>query len=540
MIEVFENRFSIGYLQLLSRQLEISHLKKTAIELKRPEQLKELKTAGRKKSIPLNRAIKIDFCGFAASTLLGTNIEKIWDEAENMYGKDASRIMKLRRDIKKKFERLFDEEVLNDLNSNGIYLQVRFCFPYLYADFPISLMRAEDSNIWQAKLDHEISFSGNAPIAPSEWDRSDIYTSQIASLEALAGICKEHPSFAKTEEYDTAINTCETRFAVIPIPSCVLVINETAISDCYIYAKLTGDDDRLAFSTPVNVLRKFKDARARKGDKITPGYDMLRQNFLYIWRHDLTLYADMATDFKEKDPEGLTRIRPPWVKKGKKEEVNINWKKKIDRIIKKKKAINPGYDPNAPEEKRNIEIWTANVNTKFGLCTRKILHKSVRMDRSRLTVHISKKALVYRVSIRHEDEEIFVFAKPGDRSILFSAFAHFAYAKKIKCSKPSMPEYYNAPTSLKTMIIRQLAVKKRIKKEGLDAESLFGILFKDSSLSGWEFLVDGKNIFMEDTEMHLREINKAYYNKGADKKYCLDGLYKPGDSPIHQGRIHPS
>lgn len=520
MIQAFENRYDAAYLELLANKLSFDTLKSSALEIEREEQQKKFTPKGQQEPITLTKVIKIEFCGLAAGTLLGGNdIEEERREIEKIYPKDAARILNLRKEIRDKFEYLFSGRALEELNNGGIYLLIRFCFPYLYADFPISLMRAEDSLIWNAKLDHEVGFSENDPVSPGEWELSNVKAAQIASLEEIVKLCRQYEDFRQMTDYDMAVNTCETRFAVIPIPTCILIINDIAISDSYIYAKVTKEK-RLLFNTPVNVTQRYLPGMPRKKENEAMSFQLLRQHFLYLWRHDLTMFADMATKFREYRPEGLLEIEPPMTDSGKPKPA-IDWEIKIDRIVAKKRRNNNEYDRKAPEEEERIEVWRANVIKKMKLSTNKILQRTIKLDQSKLEIKIDRKLLKYHVTITYNKRVIFVFDKKGENSILFSAITHFAYAK-LKGLTPLMYTNFKGKGELRRQITEQLGARKRIKDESIDADSLFDNLFRTSNHSGWEFLLPQENITLN--EKYLHYFQRVTYPVDGKNVGCLDGL----------------
>jgi hypothetical protein len=511
MIRTFENKFDTNYLRFLADKLELNSLKASAINITRKEKWKEYKSQVTKKTITLKKAIKIDFCGLASTTLLGTNMEEKAKDICAVYPEQSGEIIRLKTDISEKFRLLLTDETLDDLNQSGIYLQIRLCFPYLYADFPISLIRAEDSEIWNAKMDHEVVFSGNAPISSDEWRHSNLYDSQSGCLKEIARLCDKHRSFSRIEHYDMAINTLEARFAVIPVPVCVLMINDIAFSDAYIYAKVT-DENHLAFNTPVNAISQFSSAKGRKAKKEDTGFVMLRQNFLYIWRHDLTLYADMATRFRENTPYGLLTILPP-------DEVNAQWQKKIERIIERRKSMHPTYNPEAPREKERIREWKENVIKKMELNTRKIQDKGIVIDPSQLHIKIGRKAGEYYVDINYQSVPMFCLRKQSS-NVLLCALTHFAFAA---CTgqDPKMHRWYISRAQLKRQVIKEMGRKGRIKYPGVTKTNLFYSLFNALNKSQWTFNIPQANIRINDQH----EIEKAKYtDRDKCERSCLDGL----------------
>ncbi len=507
MLEIFENRYDVRYLEMLLSLLDIDHLKRSAVAVERAENYKTYRASRHSPPEVLKRAVKIDFCGFASTTLLGATSKELAADIQAIYPEQFDRIMALRRSIHERFTLLLSKGCLKELNDAGMYLQIRFCFSYLYADFPISLMRAEDSNIWDARLDHQVSFSKNAPMTMDEWKDSFVYRSQMASLREVGRLCTANPSLVRTRMYDKMVNTFETRFAVIPIPMCLLLINGVAIADTYAYAKVSGGN-HLAVSNPINLVGH-------------PGrtYNNWRQHFLYIWRHDLTMYADMCTRFEASHPAGVAELLPPVVP-GTQKDPNIDWKKKTDRIIQRRASLDRGYNPADPDEQRRIATWQQHVKEKMALATRKMRELPAVIDSGKLGIAIGKRDLKYYITLTYRGEAIFHMSKKVP-SLAFCAIAHFAYAQMTGCSPVMHQVVYKEKREFKRAIIKWLESGKRLKDGQFSMQLLFNALFNTGKGMSWEFSIPDDHIEFNTAGA----VGKASY-KGPDGEpiSCFSGM----------------
>lgn len=131
-VKLFLDRFDPEYLKFLRFKLTKEELLKTAI-------IYPKKVIFDNRIISYKKCIRIDFCGLAANTLFDTRVGR----GSNL------RTAELRQKISEQFLSLFTKSTLRWFNSHGVYLKVRFCFSYLYGDYPVCLMVAEHPKNWQ-------------------------------------------------------------------------------------------------------------------------------------------------------------------------------------------------------------------------------------------------------------------------------------------------------------------------------------------------------------------------------------------------------
>src|SRR5437868_11769287 len=131
MPEIYKDRFDIKYLQEVSRQLELDELKANA--------LVEDKRDGGGRTI---NCISINYCGIASNTLLGNTTFGVGatDDPDVSYWKTV---------VSARFKHLLEPSTLNALMRDEFYLKIRFCLAYVYSDFPICLVKAEEIENWQ-------------------------------------------------------------------------------------------------------------------------------------------------------------------------------------------------------------------------------------------------------------------------------------------------------------------------------------------------------------------------------------------------------
>ncbi|GEM_PF-2930391 len=368
MATIYPDRFDLNYLQFLSEQLELKTLMENSInELKRDE-------SGGK----INR-IQITYCGIASNTLLGNET----------YARGASskpEVSKAKKLVEKNFKNLFAPSTLNKLIREGYYLKVRFCFAYVYSDFPVCLINAEDSDNWNNIKDGtKYDYHYTKPINFYDLKKGSIYKSQEASLQIIKDILKR----ANSAGHDLATwekerHSIHIRFTVMPTPICVLIINDNiALCDAYLYGMLQNEEKN---QENENIQNGIPNDKSSWEDVVSLHYPMsiikseednaqfvsIQNHFKYLWRHDLTLFCGDGTGFRIKairngkrtyDFEGLTSITPPH---------KVKWKDKIHRIKESKTR-------NGLPQSSWLWIhfvWKPRLTNKLKLSTSKVISNS--------------------------------------------------------------------------------------------------------------------------------------------------------------------
>lgn len=473
---IYSNRFSPSYLHDLALHLQdIEHLKKTA--------LYEEKEIG---GVTYTRCISIDFCGISASTLLFPNLDH----------PDVDGIKPNRREVAKAFRDLFDQDLLltlngeksdtnADKNKERFYLRVRFCFSYLYSDYPICLMKAEQKNVWKFQGDKPVDdFWVNKPLNNGELNNATIKDSQEHSLKGIIDILKDNEDLIILGGQEKKTNTIQVRFSVIPSPVCTLIINDTAYCDPYLYDKVK-DDKQLSLVYPVNV---FKAAINHPANENSKAFDGIRRHFNYLWRHDLTLFCSDATKFSPSYLDGLSEILPPNLVQG---PDGTNWAHKERRIREKMRNIaqKEGRPPFFNESL--IKEWRDNLNAKFKVCTRKIEEDLEHGDKgnnnfsrnmpapgkqTRIKIGMKRRFFYFHIYFAEINKECEYLKK--DSNLLYCLLAHYCYAtlygEKEKV-KAIMIDWVNSKDQVKDQVTEMLS-KCNLDNDG-DELKMFKLLF---------------------------------------------------------------
>ena len=393
----YQDRFDPHYLSILKGHLSIEHLKETALN-----EEKEIN------GITYKKCISIEFAGLAATTLFYSNPESPNITKENL---------DLRKEIREIFRNIFTAVNVNELNKLGFYLRAKFCFSYLYSDFPICLMKAELPEVWEFQANKPVEeFYINFPVTRGEFKRAIIKNSQTHSLEMIAGILAANKELIFLGEKEKHVNTIQVRFSSIPSPVCVLIINDTAFCDPYLYS-MQGIDRQLEFTYPVVILEK-------KGKETSKGFDSIKRHMNYLWRHDLTLFCKDATFFEPDKISELDKIRTPEMIIGSK---GTKWGHKAKRIwqrIQEKQNL----EAMTPEIEGKISLWKANLTEKFMACTRKLKSQNDPSENEFfLTVGMRREFFYFRLELK-KTNTVFEYLH-ADWSILFCVLAHYSFAK---------------------------------------------------------------------------------------------------------------
>jgi hypothetical protein len=511
---VYKHRFDPAYLELLAEKLYLPNLIASAVY--EPKEIKD---------VEYKRCIKIDFCGLAANTLLATNLDDV-DPAT----------VEARKKIYRRFLELFNRKNLVMLNrlkeKDRIYVKVRFCFSYLYSDYPICLMKAEQPEVWDNLTDNPVnSFYLNPPLSSGEFEGSSIHLSQKESLRKIYKIIAANKDLIILGGLEKKVNTVQVRFSPLPSPLCTLFINNEAFCDPYLYAK-KKDKEQLSFKYPVHIFHAKRDRE---------NFSEIQRHFHYLWRHDLTLFCGDATEFTPDNPAGLNTLRPPYDKQG---NYIITWEHKIKRITEKQKEIAKKKKRKFKPDQEAIDRWKANVDRKLQLCTRKISEgfvppkektgmqeqtektarkpspvARVKQTATTMTIGLNGKNFYFKISFQNDIDEC-EFNEPKE-TLLYCVLAHYAFAK-IKSTEERLlePDLYKKSIYPKDKFMSQLILRLKSKlKNKSNPESLFAMLF---DLSGQFSLKIPKANITFNTE-DFTQVNKATYkNKYKIKAGCLD------------------
>lgn len=259
-MKYFLNRQDPSYIEHLIEALDTASLIKSAVNATTPKN-------------GLNRCIHIDFCGISGSTLL---IEK----------KSAL--------VVPAFEQIFNN--IETLNKNGVYLKVRFIFPYLYSDFSFSLIAAELTPNRATIKDPKYipRFNDGIQITTSEYHASSAYINQYAALCHIESLINKN----SLKDRDN-VNSLQVRFATIPLNLCTLIINEECFSDPYLYSRKSRDITGLANKYPILHLEKGRNEFE---------FNCVVDDFRYLWNHPQTLYYNDVIDYGQ---DGRPKIKEP-------------------------------------------------------------------------------------------------------------------------------------------------------------------------------------------------------------------------------------
>ena len=354
---IYSDRFTKEYLKFLLEQLRIENLIETADYEPYDEDI-------RKKN---KKCININFCGLAANTLLGNNIEG---------AVNANEVAELRSKISKSFLKLFEKETLQKFDSLNLYLRIRFCFSYLYSDFPVCLMKAENPANWKYTGEGiKYDFHYTNPITEKDLKKSDIYTSQIGSLGKLYTIISNNPELVKRDGIKEK-HMIQIRFTVIPSPICILTINNVICSEPYLYAMMPNKEKGRSLHYPVSVVSKENKLQ----------YRSIYKHFNYLWRQDLTLFCGDGTEFTDDNFEGLQIIRRPQ---------DIDWHDKETRI---RKSQNRNLGEHFVFDEAFIRKWKKKLTRKLSLSTSKVVSEEYASNKN-LFQKIKSKALAILLTI---------------------------------------------------------------------------------------------------------------------------------------------
>lgn len=269
-MKLFESRFHHEYQSYLRDKLTIDNLLKSSIVMKSPREF-------RGKSY--KRVCRIDFMGLAATTLL---------DISGTYNPDKT--------IPNQFRNIFEN--LSELNRQGIFVKVRFLYTYPFSSSFMSILQAE-SSIQRASIE-EPSFSRRFRIL-DEVDE-DMFLGSITvrnlknSLELVQEFIEDY------ELYEDNPNTVRIRFTPVGVNLCLMMLNNLAFFDPYLFSKDNRHSKKLSLSAPVVMVSMTENSNT---------FLNLEDHFRYLWDLDTTLVCEDATLYERNKPNSLSRFIPP-------------------------------------------------------------------------------------------------------------------------------------------------------------------------------------------------------------------------------------
>lgn len=302
----FKNRHDPDYKTFLTKLLDLEDAEgiiKTAISIENPK---------KHNGIEYHKCIRIDFCGIAASTL---------------FKKDN-----LNLEVANKFLTVFSN--LEKINKLGIFVKVRFLFAYLYSDFSFSLIKAEKSSKRATMKDPTFSpdFDLEEELTEEEFFSSAAYRNQTKSLEQIQKLADSFKLFE-----NNSVNSIQVRFTPISLNLCSLIINDSSLSDPYLYSREDITRESLANLYPLVSLNG-------RDDKLE--FESVLDNFRYLWNHQTTLYCKDATHYIVNEKESLKKIRKPF---------DLTFESKSKRLRDLEKTIINSDEEKTPD--RKIKQW---------------------------------------------------------------------------------------------------------------------------------------------------------------------------------------
>ncbi|MCJ7578563.1 MAG: nucleotide-binding protein [candidate division Zixibacteria bacterium] len=266
-MQFFLNRKDNEYMKILLKELNIERLIQTSFPVEEPK-VKDGKT--------FNRCCRIDYLGATGTTLL--------DIGGNYFPPDAAQALeKMFLNVKK-------------LNDAGIFVKVRFLFVYPYSDFSFAAIQAEHctnrASINQPQYLRDFNII-------DEVDEKTFYASSLArnlsnSLEHLQHLV-ELPGWGLDKP-----NVVLARFVPQSINVSVLMINNIAFCDSYLYAKDERHEKCLSNCSPLVMVDKQQNEHTFKG---------IEDHFRYLWELDTTLDCEDATFYSPGKCNSLKEIK---------------------------------------------------------------------------------------------------------------------------------------------------------------------------------------------------------------------------------------
>lgn len=362
------------------------------------------------------KGITLYFCGLAATTLLGVCIKGEKQSPQNI-------------EISRLFERLLSKETTDRLAAKGVYLKIRFVFSYVYSTFYKSLVEAEASlsrprvkgKVADRNIDY--NFTIQSVITKKLVEDSTLYKCQVESLKKIAALVEKNPYLVMTRP-ERNDHTLQVRFATIPMPLCLMILNNKAYSDPYLYSQENSGNGvhNLFYHSPVQVFDDTIDFQKKY-------YTYLSNHFDYLWNNEITLLCKDATLFDlERNCQGLSKIRKP-------EELIFTQKE--NRI---KDFLNKDKEAKKYDEK-DIAGWKAHLIKKLAVYLGTETISTIPPEETRHPVpapigdfdnenslEIGKKGNKYYFTLQVPSEDVTIHFEKNQPHLVYQLFLHAAVA----------------------------------------------------------------------------------------------------------------
>lgn len=440
------------------------------------------------------KGIEIYFCGLTAFSLLG-NVEN-----GNIKDDEFKETALL-------FRKLLSLEMTSYLNNErNIYLKVRFVFPYVYSTFFYSLIDAQVSGTRPLikNTRPKYTFQPNPIMSIEEIMNSSAFRVQKSFLSSLVKIVKSNPQLVISR---SAVdnNTLQIRFSPTAMPLCLLIINDTAFADPFLYAQ------KFDSTGPNQQYYHYPVLSFKKNDKLgKEHFSFLSNHFDFTWYNELSILCMDGSEFDlNHNCDGLQIARKP---------NEVKWDQKEQRI---KDYMDYEKIPFSKTEiifwRRNVELkfssyviqdWQQNLNEK----TLNDIHLRTLKpgpDQS-ASLQIGRRSTGFYFNILIPSQDITICYDKSDAELLYMVILHYGFAEKMG-KIPVMHKKHQVKGKIFTRLAQTLEVKlKSGEKYKPGKEFIESVLFDPKD--NFSFRI--KNITVdENVDSWSKDLNYPLHQK---------------------------
>lgn len=220
-----------------------------------------------------------------------------------------------------------------EFEDYGVWLRVRFFFLYPYSTYAISMINAETSTKRCAMYGDSIYPTEQQELQVDEdrFKASSFFKSQKNALTIIQEWIEKY-------HWDVThpCNSLAVKFTPISPNLCLLILNDIAYCDSYVFSKEHRYDDRLTFSGPLVKVEQENNPF---------GFASLQDHFRYLWQMNIALDCFDATEYEPGIEDSLGKIKAP---------KEITFEHKATRLVEKRRI--------AVEKQRS---WVMKVRRQF-------------------------------------------------------------------------------------------------------------------------------------------------------------------------------
>ncbi|QHI39187.1 hypothetical protein IMCC3317_45920 [Kordia antarctica] len=225
---------------------------------------------------------------------LGVSADIFFDQGRNFITDGNEVLVKEMENIIKN-HKIFEDK--------GVWLRIRFLFIYPFSNHAMSIINAEMTH-QRCEINGDWRHPSDQTEFQVDWRKfyaSTFMRAQRLTLNHIQNWINQYSFFNERGNRSIIV-----RFTPISPNVCSLIINDTIVSDSYLFAKLNRHSESLIYKHPI-----VKVERSRKNSPAYNAFQYLMDHFQYLWQLNITMDCGDATKYIKGKKESLSEINLP-------------------------------------------------------------------------------------------------------------------------------------------------------------------------------------------------------------------------------------